>query len=444
MKQLGWVDWYEPPIFTSDGSQFFIRGSVNDGEDGLYRQVVTKAVGDVQGRRLTMGKWEVTKINSYDQEAGLIYFTAAPEENPGERHLYRIAADGSSSNKTGYCLTCDLGPDCLFVDVHFSLEAKYFALDCQGPGVPKQYVVESYSNKIVDVLESNDRLRENIAKKALPQIRTFKVALSDGSEANVRLLLPPGLRDDEITQYPLIINVYGGPGSQQVDEKFDFDWGTFLASNMSYIYGMIDGRGSGFQGEKRKFKLYRKLGTVEVEDQITVTKYLKDNLQFIDKQRIAIWGWSYGGYVTAQVMAKDLDVFRCGISVAPVTSWNYYDSVYTERYMGFPTPNDNEEGYQRADVLKLAPNFKTKKYFLIHGTADDNVHFQQSMLLSSALSHANVIFRAQVYPDENHALFGVQKHLYMSMTNFLEDCFHFVNVQEFVPEVSNKDEGDAD
>ncbi|GAB6020597.1 hypothetical protein CHUAL_003276 [Chamberlinius hualienensis] len=430
MKQLGWVDWYEPPVFSKDGKHYLIRAAVNDGDAGLFRQIVINSLQDRSTITLTMGKFEVTKICSFDDEEGLVYYIAAPEYRPNERQLYQISVNGMNPNSSVYCLTCHLAPDCMFVEAHFSLLSKYFILECQGPAPPKVYVIQSQTNKIVHILESSDALTRNLQAKALPQIRTFRVPVEGGYDAIVRLFLPPELRDDEITTYPLVINVYGGPGTQKVNEKFEMDWGHYLASNKSYIYGMIDSRGSGFQGEKRKFELYRRLGTVEVEDQIDVITYLRDALSFVDKKRIALWGWSYGGYVAARAIATDPGIFKCGISVAPVTNWMLYDSVYTERYMGLPQSNDNYHGYDVADVLKLAKNFKDKKFFLIHGTADDNVHLQQSMLLMSALTQANVIFRSQIYPDENHGLHHVQKHLYLSMNDFLEECFHQEKIEE--------------
>jgi len=166
---------------------------------------------------------------------------------------------------------------------------------------------------------------------------------------------------------------------------------------------------------------------VEVQDQIDVTKQLVDLYPFIDKSRVAIWGWSYGGFVTASVLAADADqsnIFKCGISVAPVTNWIYYDSIYTERYLGLPTPEDNLAGYQRSDVTAKARKLANKKYLMVHGTADDNVHYQQSMMLARAMEEADVLFRQLSYPDEAHGLVGLRPHFYHALTDFLlNDCF---------------------
>ena len=149
-------------------------------------------------------------------------------------------------------------------------------------------------------------------------------------------------------------------------------------------------------------EIYKRMGTVEAEDQIAVVKYLTENLPFVDASRTAIWGWSYGGYATASVMTLDTaNVFKCGMSVAPVTSWIYYDSIYTERYMGLPTAADNQAGYNNSDVCQKADKFKGKKFYLIHGTADDNVHYQQSLMLAKSLEAADVLFRQQVFNKKN-------------------------------------------
>lgn len=170
--------------------------------------------------------------------------------------------------------------------------------------------------------------QERIAKIALPQIKTFPVQISGGYNAQVRLHLPPGLREDEITRYPMVVQVYGGPGSQLVTDMFKIDWNTYLASRKNVIVAQIDGRGSGGQGYKMLYEVYYQLGTVEVDDQLEVTEYLRDSLHFVDKRRVAVWGWSYGGFAAVLALAKpEQDVFQCGISVAPIISWKLYGKI---------------------------------------------------------------------------------------------------------------------
>ncbi|KAL1115092.1 hypothetical protein AAG570_007123 [Ranatra chinensis] len=218
--------------------------------------------------------------------------------------------------------------------------------------------------------------------------------------------------------------VYGGPGSQLVTERWKVDWATFLASAMDIIVGQIDGRGSSGRGYALMHQVYKKLGSVEVSDQLEVTEYLRDSLHFIDKRRIGVWGWSYGGFVAAMLLsAPDQDIFKCGIAIAPVTSWRLYDSAYTERYMGLPNATGNYRSYEESDLSRRVEGFRDKGLYLVHGTADDNVHLQHGLRLARALSDAGVVFTQQIYPDENHSLSGVKRHLYRSMSHFLEDCF---------------------
>nr|XP_033186766.1 dipeptidyl aminopeptidase-like protein 6 isoform X3 [Bombus vancouverensis nearcticus] len=302
----------------------------------------------------------------------------------------------------------------------------YFVLECYGPGIPTVtlYKTNFPMPRLIYVLQNNTLLRERVAKLALPQIKTFPVQISGGYNAQVKLHLPPGLREDEITRYPLIVQVYGAPGSQLVTETFKIDWNTYLASRKNMIVAQIDGRGSGGQGYKFLHEVYYRLGSVEVADQLEVTEYLRDSLHFVDKQRVAVWGWSYGGFVAALALAHPgQDVFECGISVAPIVSWKLHDSAYAERYMGLPDVIANYKGYAESDVYEKVENLRNKMFYLVHGTADDNVQFQQSMALTHYLAKKDILFRQQVYPDVGHTLAGVKGHLYLSMAQFLDDCF---------------------
>ncbi|KAL3288157.1 hypothetical protein HHI36_002608 [Cryptolaemus montrouzieri] len=405
------------------------------------------------------------------------YFLGIPKSKPGQQHLFRVT---SVPPRTGavlpppVCLTCVPEPlpteppyfmddlyltkikqldddddsatittpmprrrkpkkqkvfqsetPCLFHNVIFSPHSTYFVLDCLGPSVPTS---DLYKTKMPNplhlmCLQNNTQLRDKISKMAMPQIKTFPVIISGGYQAHVRLHLPPGLREDEITRYPLVVQVYGGPGSQLVTERWRIDWNTYLTGNKDFIIAQIDGRGSGGQGQQLLHKVYYKLGSIEVADQIEVTEYLRDTLHFIDKRRVAVWGWSYGGFVAALALASSKAVFHCAVAVAPVINWKLYDSAYTERYMGLPNVTENYKGYDEADVSKKAHLFKDKMFYIVHGTADDNVHLQQSMAMVRALSDAGVLFRQQIYTDENHGLGGVKRHLYRSMAHFLDDCF---------------------
>ncbi|XP_011502782.1 PREDICTED: dipeptidyl aminopeptidase-like protein 6 [Ceratosolen solmsi marchali] len=315
---------------------------------------------------------------------------------------------------------------CQYYNAIFPSNFEYFVLECLGPGIPTVtlYKTEMPMPRFIILLQNNALLKEKIANLALPQIKTFPVQISGGYNAQVKLYLPPGLREDEITRYPLIVQVYGAPGTQLVTDIFKIDWNTYLASRKNIIVAQIDGRGSGGQGYQFLHEVHNRLGTVEVADQLEVTEYLRDSLHFVDKRRVAIWGWSYGGFVAAHALAHpDQKVFHCGISVAPIVSWKLYDSAYSERYMGSPNVTSNYQGYAEADICNKVEHLRNKMFYLVHGIADDNVQFQQSMTLAYHLAKKGILFRQQVYPDVGHSLAGVKEHLYLSMAQFLDDCF---------------------
>ncbi|XP_067139142.1 inactive dipeptidyl peptidase 10-like isoform X3 [Centruroides vittatus] len=422
MNGRGWIsDVYRPPLFTSDKNHYFVRMPIPEGEAGRYFHIV---MWDINGKRknvLTNGKFDVIDIITHQSNNHKLYYLAASANEIGQQHLYSITDMNANISKKANCLTCDIGKSCLYNNAIFSKNAKYYILECLGPEIPRVELWNTEENKLIEVLDTNDNLRDLINKRALPQVRTFQVPIDGGYKANVRLFLPPGLKNDEITKYPLLVNVYGGPGSQMVTERFKIHWGSYLASKKNYIYAWIDGRGGGRRGEKILHEIYHRLGSVEVEDQITVTRYLRNDLPFIDKDSVGIWGWSYGGYAAAMALAKSNDTFNCGMSVAPVTNWLYYDSVYTERYMQLP--DDHGAEYKNANLMEIAGKIKGKKFLLVHGTADDNVHIQQSMMLMKALTKEEVLFRTQVYPDERHTLNQVKKHLYRTLEDFLSLCF---------------------
>uniref|UniRef100_A0A1W7RAN4 Venom dipeptidyl peptidase 4 n=1 Tax=Hadrurus spadix TaxID=141984 RepID=A0A1W7RAN4_9SCOR len=419
----GWLEMNQSPLFTDDRKRYFLRVPVADADAGSFRHVTSFNIETGRRDYLTHGKYDVTKIVAYNGEENTVYFIKTLPDKPGERHLASVTDTTANISRIEKCLSCDLYDECLYNEAIFSPGAKYYILECLGPGVPKVEVRSVSDNNLVEVLDRNDYLRSVLDKRALPQVRTFQVSLKNDYKANVRMFLPPGLRDDEITKYPMLVNADGSPGSQTVSEKFKLHWGTYLASKKNYIYVWVDGRGSGFQGDKRLYEVYRQLGSMEVEDYITVTKYLKEHLPFISTENTAIWGWGYGGYTSALALAEQDTPFQCAISVAPITSWTYHDAVYTERYMQMPESPGNYIGYEKSDITRKGENFKGKKFLLVHGTADEMVHLQHSMMLMKALTDAGVIYRAQIYPDENHDLANVKFHFYLTMEDFLEQCF---------------------
>uniref|UniRef100_A0AAR2L9F2 Dipeptidyl-peptidase 4 n=1 Tax=Pygocentrus nattereri TaxID=42514 RepID=A0AAR2L9F2_PYGNA len=290
---------------------------------------------------------------------------------------HRVSIEGSTHSQP-VCLTCTVNEDrCQYNSAYFSTEGTYYRMDCSG-----------------------ERRRPH-------------------SQLWYQMTLPPNF--DQSKKYPLLIDVYAGPCSQKSDFRFRINWSTYLASTENVIVASFDGRGSGYQGDKIMHSIYKRLGTYEVEDQITAARHFI-NLGYVDKEKMAIWGWSYGGYVTSMVMGAGSGVFKCGMAVAPVSKWEYYDSIYTERYM--LTPAENQAFYDNSTVTGRAKNFKTVQYLLVHGTADDNVHFQQAAQISKALVDEQVDFDSMWYTDEDHSLGGsANQHVYTHLSHFLKSCF---------------------
>uniref|UniRef100_A0A9J8AH83 Dipeptidyl-peptidase 4 n=1 Tax=Cyprinus carpio carpio TaxID=630221 RepID=A0A9J8AH83_CYPCA len=354
---------------------------------------------------LTKGKWEVTSILKVTNDA-VYYVSNEHNESPGQRNVYKITINDASHSERE-CLTCTLNADrCKYNSALFSTEGTYYLMSCSGPGLPLYTLRNSRDGTEVRVLEDNKDLENTLQNIAMPSV----------THENMFMMLPP--KFDKSKKYPLLIDVYAGPCSQKSDFRFRVGWSTYLASTENVIVASFDGRGSGYQGDKIMHALYKRLGTYEVEDQIT-SKYIF--LGHCISNHVFVLQ-SYGGYVTSMVLGAGSGVFKCGMAVAPVSKWEYYDSIYTERYM--VTPAENQAFYDNSTVMERAKNFKSVQYLLVHGTADDNVHFQQAAQISKALVDEQVDFDAMWYTDEDHGLGGSSnQHVYTHMSHFLKNCF---------------------
>lgn len=410
-------------ITCTDSSKVENRYALAEGQNNIHHS-------EINDNWINKNDWNHQTINLVKKE----------EQPLHDEH------DNDLENKTNHQNESKNQVACQYHSAIFSPSYEYFILECHGPCIPSVslYKTEMPAPRFIALLQNNSLIHERLAKVALPQIKTFPVQISGGYDAQVKLHLPPGLRDEEITRYPMVIQVNGAPGTQSVNEMFKIDWGTVLASEKNMIVVEIDGRGSGGQGYQLMHEVYHRLGTVEVADQLEVTEYLRDSLHFVDKRRVAIWGWSYGGFVAAHALAvPDQDVFNCGISVAPIVNWELYNSVYTERYLGLLNKSEaNYKGYQDANLCnkfnslseqeqekprdpeKQKKKKQKKMFYLVHGTSDNNVQFQHSMTLARHLAKKDILFQQQVYPDSGHHLSTYKKHLYESMANFLNECFH--------------------
>uniref|UniRef100_A0A4W6FXS0 Fibroblast activation protein, alpha n=1 Tax=Lates calcarifer TaxID=8187 RepID=A0A4W6FXS0_LATCA len=409
-SKTGWVGHYMPlPLFFAEDNLSFYK--VLSDTQG-YKHI--HYVKDGKATPITSGKWEVIYICKLTKDA--IYFVSNQYQGiPVKRNLYKVMIGSSPS--APQCLTCDLYKDrCQYNSGYFSFDASYYRMDCYGPGFPLYALMDNRGSEL-SILEDNKELENILSEFQMPKMQygTLKVA---GFDLWYQMMLPPNFKKSK--KYPLLIDVYAGPCSQRVDYRFKLNWGTYLSSTHGIIIASFDGRGSGYQGDEIMHAIYKRLGTFEVEDQIIAVRKFID-MGFIDKDRIAIWGWSYGGYVTSMALGAGTGLFKCGIAVAPVAKWEYYDAVYTERYMGKPT--ENSDAYQNSTVTARAKNFQNVDYLLVHGTADDNVHFQQAAQISKALVDEQVDFETMWYTDKDHTLGGsAYRHTYTLMSHFLQKC----------------------
>ncbi|XP_034121967.1 venom dipeptidyl peptidase 4 isoform X2 [Drosophila guanche] len=426
-SKTGWVDLYTAPFRNRNGSRLAVVLPHNNYK---HLQLLSSSVSSTEQQLepLTEGKYVVDSILHWDATNDVIFYTANTEEHPEQLHLYAIRAQAKQNAK---CLTCKLIKSGDVEQTYFSAtfnDNNYLVLTSLGPGIPTAHLYEwKYVDSqvvITNVLdwETNEALRTKLKGVALPSHKILTVNIDGGFQAKVLLQLPPNLDTSGKTKYPMLVDVYGGPDSYSVTNKWMLDWGTYLTSNQSVIYAKIDGRGSGLRGESLLHAIYLQLGTVEISDQITVTQNLTELYNYIDPEHIGIWGWSYGGYAAAMALANDsTEVFKCAASIAPVTDWAYYDSIYTERYMALP--NTNEVGYANSRLSTRAQKLRGKKYLLVHGTLDDNVHYQQAMILAKNLERHDILFKQISYADEDHGLSNVRPHLYHSLDRFFGECF---------------------
>ncbi|MFQ5640256.1 MAG: DPP IV N-terminal domain-containing protein, partial [bacterium] len=354
-------------------------------------------------RQLTKGRWDVRSVSAVDESGQVIYFTAA-KKSPLENHLYRVKFNGKGLTR----LTQSPG----WHRVNFSPTYDTYIDFFSQANVPAKVGLFTRDGKLIDMLVENEI--EALKQVAISAPEFFSFETSDRVSLNAWMIKP--LDFDRNATYPLLMYVYGGPGSQTVRNSWGgsrFLWHQMLAQK-GYIVASVDNRGTGARGAEFKKMTYKNLGHWEVNDQIEAAKYF-GSLPYIDKERIGIWGWSYGGYMASLSLFKGNDVFKAAIAGAPVTHWKFYDTIYTERYM--QTPQLNHQGYEISAPLNHAKKLKGN-LLVIHGTSDDNVHFQNSVSLVGELIKHNKQFQTMFYPGEYH---GVRRrvHLYTMMTNFV-------------------------
>jgi len=388
--------------FLKDGNSF-LWTSEKDGYKHLYQYDITGKLI----RQITKGNWEISKFHGLDEQNGILYYSGT-EDSPLERYLYSIKIDGSDKKK----LTTAIGMH----DDELSKNFRYFIDHHSNSATPPVHSLFTTKGDLVRTFENNSNLLQKVQQYNISPKTFFQFTTGGGAKLNGWMIKPQDFKEKK--KYPVIMFVYGGPGNQQVQNEWsamDFFWYQTL-TQQGYIVACIDNRGTGGRGAQFKKCTYKNLGKLETEDQIEGAKYL-GSLKYVEKTRIGIWGWSFGGYMTSLCLTKGADYFKAGVAVAPVTNWRFYDSIYTERFLR--TPQDNAKGYDDNSPINFTDKMKGK-YLLIHGTADDNVHFQNSAEMVNALIKSNVQFQSFYYPNRNHGIYGgnSRMHIYKMMADF--------------------------
>jgi len=399
-----YVDVTDNLTFLKDNS--FIWTSEKDGYNHIYHY-------DNNGiliNQVTKGNWEVTNYYGYDENDNTIFYQSV-ENGSTNRDVYSIKLNGRNKKR----LTKSEGTN----NASFSADFSFFINTFSSATTPPEYTLNSSeSGNLIKSIKDNDKLAQTLSdyKTSKKEFNTINV---NGNDLNMWMIKPANF--DASKTYPLLMYQYSGPGSQKVVNQWNGSndyWYQHLAQE-GYIVTCIDGRGTGFKGADFKKVTQNELGKYEVEDQIAAAKQLGE-LPYIDASRIGIWGWSFGGFTSSNCLFKGNEVFKMAIAVAPVSSWRFYDSIYTERYM--TTPQENESGYDENSPLNHVDKLKGD-FLLVHGSSDDNVHLQNTMRLAEALIQADKQFDWAVYPDKNHSIYGgnTRLHLYKKMTNFIHE-----------------------
>ncbi|MBC5840927.1 S9 family peptidase [Flavobacterium sp. F-380] len=404
-KDKAYVDVTDNLTFLKDNS--FIWTSEKDGFNHIY-------LYDKSGKlknQVTTGKWEVTSYYGFDEKTNSIFYQST-ENGSINRAIYSIGLNGKGKKQ----LSTQTGTN----GATFSPNFQYFINRFSSASQPTLYTLNSAKDgKQLQVIQDNAALATKIKGFDLPTKEFFVIKTEKGNELNAWMIKPKDF--DPSKKYPVFMFQYSGPGSQQVANTWSSsnDYWFMMLTQQGYIVACVDGRGTGYKGADFKKVTQLELGKYEVEDQIDAATVI-GNYPYVDKSRIGIFGWSFGGFMASNCILKGNDVFKIAIAVAPVTNWRFYDSIYTERYMH--TPQENASGYDQNSPINHVDKLKGK-YLLIHGSGDDNVHVQNSMQMMEALIQSNKQFDSQIYPDKNHGISGgmTRIQLYTKMTNFIKD-----------------------
>lgn len=404
-KDDAYVDITDNLTFLPNNNFFWT--SERDGWNHIYQY---NKDGKLMSQ-VTKGPWEVTNFYGFDQNTGRVYYQST-ENGSINRDVYSILPSGKNKAR----LTQNTGTN----SADFSSDFTYFINTFSNATTPYTYsLYESKTGKVIREIKNNNELKARLASYKISP-KEFSTIKINGEDLNMYMIKPLDFNPNK--KYPLFMYQYSGPGSQNVANSWmgtnDY-WHEMLVNQQDIIVVCVDGRGTGFKGRDFKKMTQKELGKFEVQDQVAAATKLSE-LPYIDATRTGIWGWSYGGFMASNCLFQAPDTFEMAIAVAPVTSWRFYDSIYTERFM--QTPQENSSGYDENSPLSHVQGLKGD-FLLVHGSADDNVHVQNTMRLVEALVQANKQFDWRIYPDKNHGIYGgnTRLHLYTLMTNFIKN-----------------------
>lgn len=400
------IEYVDDIHYFADGKRF-----VSTSEKSGYKHIYLNSIDGKSSVQVTRGEFDVISLVGVDERGKRIFYTST-EPSSQERHLYSIGFDGKGKLR----MTNDAGQHHINMSNDFQYYIDHYSNGSKPP-VATLYVVKG--NKASKVLESNEALVATTRNLGVVPKEFFTFKTEQGNELHGYFLKPSNF--DSNKKYPVLLYQYSGPGSQNAGNSWagSHFWFHQMLVQSGYIVAVVDPRGTGGRGEAFRKLTYKQLGKYELEDLVFTAKYLS-SLSFVDGDRLGIWGWSYGGYMTALAMTKGAGAFKLGVAVAPVTNWRFYDTIYTERYL--QTPQLNASGYDDNSPLTHAASLKGK-FLLIHGTGDDNVHFQNSVLFQAELINAGKQFDSFYYPDKHHGIQGAttRQHLYNQILAFIQN-----------------------
>ncbi|MBE6283378.1 MAG: S9 family peptidase [Mediterranea massiliensis] len=356
-------------------------------------------------KQVTQGNYELKEFLGYDEADGSFYYSSN-EESPLRQAIYKIDRKGKKTK-----LSAQAGTN----TAQFSSNMKYYMNRFSNTTTPTVVTLNNNNGQVLTTLIDNAALKERLAARNLPQTEFFTFTTERGTQLNGWMMKPTDFQASK--KYPVLLYQYSGPGSQEVLDRYSVSWETYMASQ-GFIVVCVDGRGTGGRGAEFEKCTYLNLGVKEAEDQVSAAKYVS-GLPYVDKNRIGIWGWSFGGYMTLMAMSEGTPIFKAGVAVAAVTDWKYYDTIYGERFMR--TPGENHDGYKESSAFTRAKNLHGK-LLLVHGMADDNVHYQNCAEYAEHLVQLGKQFDMQIYTNRNHSIFGgyTRMHLYTKLTEFFK------------------------